>query len=70
MIEGGCGDPNCSMSTGIMGDLTFGKGALDENGAHEEEPDLNGYWEYPCRPCEAAWLKKYPHLWHEDNFGT
>jgi hypothetical protein len=44
-----CGDPKCSASTGICGNITFGKGRLD---------DL-GYWSKPCKICEDAWIAKY-----------
>ena len=37
-----CGNPNCSVSTGICGSQTFGSGELDDN----------GYWEHPCGACE------------------
>lgn len=49
-IKGGCGRPNCGVSTGIDESMTFGTGKLDSN----------GYWEHPCAKCEAAWRKKYP----------
>lgn len=40
----GCGDPKCSVSTGIHDGLTFGSGNLD----------FNGFWEHPCNTC-ARW---------------
>lgn len=39
-----CNDPECCVSTGICGNLTFGKGELCDY----------GYWEHPCRPCMKA----------------
>jgi hypothetical protein len=55
-----CGNPDCSVSTGICdssegpwiggGSLTFGHGELD---------DL-GFWEYPCPICARAWEKANP----------
>jgi hypothetical protein len=47
-----CGDPRCGTSTGVWGHLTFGSGALDEN----------GYWSKPCRKCAAEW--DYRHAEH------
>jgi len=41
-----CGDPDCSISTGVCDNLTFGKGELDPN----------GYWEFPCQKCADAFL--------------
>jgi hypothetical protein len=32
---------HCSFSTGIDGQITAGRGALD----------ANGFWEFPCEPC-------------------
>lgn len=40
----------CSVSTGIHGGLTFGHGALDNN----------GFWEFPCGRCARAYEKKHP----------
>lgn len=36
-----CGNPACSTSTGICGNITFGSGELDDY----------GYWEIPCETC-------------------
>lgn len=47
----GCGDAECSASTGIMEDMTFGKGRLTDM----------GFWEFPCRPCAAAWEAAHPN---------
>ena len=46
----GCGRPNCSISTGICGSLTFGCGELDKN----------GYWEEPCELCARVFEQAYP----------
>lgn len=40
-----CGNQNCSVSTGICENLTFGSGKLDDY----------GYWEFPCKICEDAY---------------
>ena len=45
----GCGDPECRVSTGICGNLTFGWGPLDQH----------GYWEFPCYLCEAKYLREH-----------
>jgi hypothetical protein len=45
-----CGHPDCGVSTGICGSLTFGRGELDKN----------GYWEEPCYICARAAEKKFP----------
>lgn len=37
----GCGNPECSTSTGICGSITHGHGELDDY----------GYWEFPCFVC-------------------
>lgn len=50
MIEGGCGDPKCGVSTGSHEGLTFGKGKLDEY----------GFWEHPCSLCARAFEKLQP----------
>jgi hypothetical protein len=45
----GCKNPeDCSVSTGICGQLTFGWGNLD----------FNGYWEHECEECEKDHHKK------------
>lgn len=64
-----CGNPDCSVSTGICDRLTFGSGELLSY----------GYWEFPCyvcardyelrqfadsRHCEATW----PSMTEEDFF--
>jgi hypothetical protein len=36
-----CGNPDCSVSTGVDGALTHGSGRLDDY----------GYWEHPCAVC-------------------
>jgi hypothetical protein len=51
-----CGDLTCSVSTGICGTITFGRGILDDN----------GYWEFPCRVCEAA-AREAGMPMHEDD---
>ena len=38
---------NCLCSSGLNGELTFGKGNLSQN----------GYWQYPCYAC-ARWHEK------------
>lgn len=45
-----CGQPDCSVSTEIMGHTSFGRGELDDF----------GYWEFPCGICARAWEKKFP----------
>jgi hypothetical protein len=47
-----CGNPLCSVSTGISGHLTFGSGELDEH----------GYWEKPCWTCARASEKANPNI--------
>ena len=39
-----CGDPRCGTASGVAEEMTFGHGDLDDN----------GYWEYPCAVCAAA----------------
>jgi hypothetical protein len=46
----GCNNPDCGISGGICGEMTFGSGDLSDN----------GYWEKPCYICAAAWKKLYP----------
>ena len=46
-IRGGCGRLECSASTGIDEEATFGTGNLDEN----------GFWEFPCNACRSAYKK-------------
>lgn len=43
-----CGNPKCSVSTGIHEGLTFGHGKLDNY----------GYWEHPCPICARNWDSK------------
>jgi hypothetical protein len=45
-----CGNPECSVSTGICDSLTFGSG----------EVDFYGYWEKPCSICARAHEEKHP----------
>lgn len=45
-----CGNPHCSISTGIHDGLTFGSGELDDF----------GYWSRPCDPCARAWERAHP----------
>jgi len=47
-----CGNPHCSRSSGIHEGITFGHGHLDEH----------GFWEYPCRPCAAAFDAELPQI--------
>ncbi len=48
-FQKGCGRSRCSASTGVCGNLTFGTGRLSDT----------GYWQFPCRACEKAWVKQY-----------
>jgi len=41
----GCERQECSASTSIADQATFGTGLLDEF----------GFWEFPCEKCEDAW---------------
>lgn len=50
-----CNDENCSVSTGICGNMTYGQGSLDDY----------GYWEYSCKVCDFLdyfneWPKNSP----------
>ena len=45
-----CGNPDCSVSTGIHDGFTFGSGDLD----------MNGFWEHPCALCARLHEKLYP----------
>jgi hypothetical protein len=45
-----CGNPECGVSTGIHGALTFGSGELDPN----------GFWEHPCAKCARENERLYP----------
>lgn len=38
-----CGNPDCSVSTGVHEGYTFGSGELDDH----------GFWSVPCRVCAA-----------------
>lgn len=40
-----CSNTQCGASSAITEQMTFGTGYLDPN----------GYWEFPCRACAAAW---------------
>lgn len=48
----GCGNSECSCSTGIHDGLTFGRGRLDEY----------GYWEFPCPICARGWDAEVPQV--------
>jgi hypothetical protein len=50
MMGKACGNPKCSVSTGIHDGLTFGSGDLDPN----------GFWEFPCAPCARLAEQLYP----------
>ena len=43
-----CGDPNCSVSSGICSRLTFGSGELSSY----------GYWENPCYVCARDYERR------------
>jgi len=45
-----CKNDECSISTGIMEDLTFGSGRMT----------FNGFWEFPCAICARAYEVKHP----------
>lgn len=45
----GCGNPKCSVSTGVCNNLTFGSGRLSPN----------GYWSKPCELCRLAYIEQY-----------
>lgn len=45
-----CGNPECSVSTGIHDGLTFGSGDLNPN----------GFWEFPCDLCARLNEKDHP----------
>ena len=47
-----CGNPDCSVSTGVHDGLTFGRGKLDDH----------GYWEIPCGICARAAEQAAPGL--------
>jgi len=56
-VKNGCGDHECSASTGIhdpetspLSGMTFGRGEIDEH----------GYWSEPCAPCARAFEKIHP----------
>jgi hypothetical protein len=46
-----CGNPYCSVSSGIHDGLTFGSGTLD----------FNGYWSKPCTVCARDHERRFPH---------
>lgn len=50
LIDSACGNPECSVSTGIHDCLTFGSGQLN----------INGFWEHPCAICARNHEHKYP----------
>ena len=45
-----CRNPNCRISTGICGCVTFGRGKLDNN----------GYFEHGCSICAGVWKRRHP----------
>lgn len=45
-----CGNPNCSATSNIAEDLSFGSGEMDNN----------GFWERPCAICARAYEKENP----------
>jgi hypothetical protein len=47
-----CGHEDCSVSSGICEELTFGRGEL---GVH-------GYWEIPCRSCAEVFEREHPDM--------
>jgi len=47
-----CGHEDCCASSGIAEELTFGRGVLGNL----------GYWEFPCRPCAAAFEREHPDM--------
>ena len=61
-IQGGCSDTECSASSNILEEPSFGKGNLD----------FNGFWEVGCSLCARAFEKAHPEhgrCWppgHED----
>jgi len=46
---------DCSASTGICGQMTFGRGKLDNN----------GYWEIPCEECAENYEANQKEFWEE-----
>ena len=54
--EFGCGRPECSSSSNISDQISFGTGELD----------VNGFWEHPCFECAEEWLRRHPSLYPED----
>jgi len=68
-IKSGCGNPECSASTGYFSEyegwplsgLTFGSGRVDQY----------GYFEFPCSTCAQAFEKLHPEAtpcWPNDDF--
>lgn len=47
-----CGNLNCSCSSGICEELTFGHGKLSNS----------GYWQYPCLTCALAFAEEHPDM--------
>lgn len=45
-----CGNPHCSVSSGIHEGLTFGSGTLD----------FNGFWSEPCAACARDHERRCP----------
>ena len=45
-----CGNPHCSVSSGIHEGLTFGSGMLDSN----------GFWSAPCVTCARDHERRHP----------
>ncbi len=50
MKLGPCNNPECAVSHGICGSLTFGSGELDDY----------GYWERPCSTCARSFERDHP----------
>lgn len=47
-----CGNRNCSCSTTIADNFSFGSGGLDSN----------GFWDKPCYICARDFDKKNPDM--------
>lgn len=45
-----CGNPECSVSTNIANQLSFGSGDLSDY----------GFWEEPCDTCAREWERNHP----------
>ena len=52
MRDHACGNSNCGASSGILEELTFGRGKLSNS----------GYWQYPCLKCAAAFVASNPEM--------